>query len=569
MMLRMDRWIEKPFDDERFASLKNTGLVHPITARLLASRGLTDESDLQRFFDPNLSRLRKPEGLAGFAEAIELLASAIAKGTKVGIFGDYDMDGVTSAAVLCEGLTNGAGAEVVARVAHRDRGYGFTKADAYFFESVGCGLVIMADCGTSDIESVQVLADEGIATIIVDHHTVPDAASSHPATVLLNPLLAHSEFPNKTLASVGLAFYVVCGLRTKLRELESWNENFDVRNLLDLVAIGTIGDMVPLINENRILVTVGLRKLVRRDRPGIAALLEQVGVKEDARISESTVGWRIGPYLNAPGRLGDAAPALELLLASKDEASACAEVLVAINEKRKEESGKVLERVKEQEETMGSKPIVVAHEEWHPGVVGIAASRLKEKHSQPAFVIAANTEGDEARGSARAPNGVHLVEWLASCDDILERFGGHAAAAGFSIKNDRIEEFTKRIEQMVAPVVEKGAPEVDCKVKIGDVDAQLAGELTKFLPYGKGNDRIRLGCDGLEIIQSKVVGEGKHLKLRVRDDGGNEIAAIAFGKGDREVGPGTKIDAVVVPRLNTWNGVSNVEFQIIDFEEQT
>ena len=293
--------------------------MRPATARCLVARGVVEPHEAQGFIDPRLAALRPPSGLAGLSLAVERIAHAVVRGERIGVFGDYDVDGITTAALLTSFL-RAAGAQVECAVARRDAGYGFTQEAVNDFIARGCKVVVTGDCGTSDLVALELAKAHGIEVIVVDHHTVPSASFAHPAFSLVNPYRADSTFPFRGMASVGLGFYVAASVRTELRDSGYFRSRPepDVRELLDLVALGTIADLVPLSAENRILTALGLRRLQSRTRPGIAALLASAGVDPDKEIDAHTIAWKLAPRLNAPGRLGAAEPSLSLLLSEPD-----------------------------------------------------------------------------------------------------------------------------------------------------------------------------------------------------------------------------------------------------------
>src|SRR5262245_44321505 len=313
--------------------------------------------------------------------AVERIAHAVERGERIGVFGDYDVDGITTAALLTSFL-RASGAHVECAVARRDAGYGFTKSAASDFVARGCKVIVTGDCGTSDIESIAVANAAGVEVIVVDHHTVPSAEVEHPAMSLVNPFRADSTFPFRGMASVGLGFYVAASVRTELRDRGYFRSRPepDVRELLDLVALGTIADMVPLAAENRILTALGLRRLQSRTRPGIAALLASAGVEPDREIDARMIAWKIAPRINAPGRLGAAEPSLSLLLSDADTATERAQQLEAANTQRRSIQDKVMDEALAMIGSTDSgdpgPAIVIAGEGWPSGVVGIVAAKL-------------------------------------------------------------------------------------------------------------------------------------------------------------------------------------------------
>jgi single-stranded-DNA-specific exonuclease len=423
----------RPVDEAIVAKLAGALRVRPATARCLVARGVLEPSDAQGFIDPRLAALRPPAGLAGMSKAVGRIADAVVAGSRIGVFGDYDVDGVTTAALLT-GFLRSVGATVEVAVASRNAGYGFTAAAAADFAERGCEVVITGDCGTSDLEAIGVSVERGIDVIVVDHHTVP-SGEAHPALALVNPHRADSTFPFRGMASVGLAFYVAAAVRTELRDRRYFERSGctepDVRELLDLVALGTIADLVPLASENRILTALGLRRLQSRVRPGVAALLAAAGVTEDREVDARTVAWKLAPRINAPGRLGAAMPSLSLLLADAECAAERAQVLEVANTERRAIQERVMT---EALELLGDRDpgpaVVIAGEGWPSGVVGIVAAKLVDLYQRPAFVVGIDPVTGIGRGSARTAGGVNLYRALCEAAPHLGRFGGHAAAAG-------------------------------------------------------------------------------------------------------------------------------------------
>jgi single-stranded-DNA-specific exonuclease len=390
------------------------------------------------------------------------------------------------------------------------------------------------------------------------------------------------------MASVGLGFYLMAALRTELaqRGYFSQRPEPDVRDLLDLVALGTVSDLVPLQGENRILTASGLRCLALRRRPGIAALMDMAQVGSDRPVDERTVSWRLGPRLNAPGRMGDAGPALELLLArDAAEAAHWVERIEQANEARRAAQEQVLGEALGMVATAEPGPaVVVIGRGWPSGVTGIVAAKLMELYERPAFVIAVDERTGVGRGSARAPVGFHLYDILARCNEHLVRFGGHAAAAGLTVHEPSLAHLRDALPAamlahvnvqvdgdgssaahagVVAARATSAAPgTIDAEVALGEVDAQLCRELDQLSPFGQGNEKPLLGCRGMRVRQSRRVGDGSHLKLEVEDRHGVLRAGIAFGQGDRDPGPGATIDATFVPTISVWRGEQRVELEI-------
>jgi len=544
--------------------------VRPATARCLAARGVSDPQDARGFIDPRLGALRPPAGLAGLARAVERIADAVVGGERLGVFGDYDVDGITTCALLTSFLRS-AGASVEAAVARRDAGYGFTAAAAADFHARGCRVVITGDCGTSDLEAIRVGASLGIEVIVVDHHTVPAADVAHPALSLVNPFRADSTFPFRGMASVGLGFYVAASVRTELRD-RGWfrtRPEPDVRDLLDLVALGTIADLVPLTAENRILTALGLRRLHSRVRPGIAALLAAAGVDADRDIDARTVAWKLAPRINAPGRLGAAEPSLSLLLADAQTAAERAQVLEAANTERRAVQDRVMDEALAKVGDDPGPAIVLAGEGWPSGVVGIVAAKLVDKFQRPAFVVGIDPATGIGRGSARTTAGINLYEALCEAAPCLERFGGHAAAAGFTIKRESVAALADALGAAVTRLAEGSGPvststEVDAEVQLAEVDERLAQELSGLGPFGQENPPPLLVTRRAKVTGARRVGDGSHLKLMLEDDRQTVRSAIGFGLGERPIEVGARVDVAFVPTVSTWQGRRSAELEVAD-----
>lgn len=544
------------------------------TARCMVARGIEAGEDARRYLSPRLGGLRKPEGLAGFDLAVRRIARAVLSGERIGIFGDYDVDGVTSAALVASFLGQ-IGVDCLPRVARRDAGYGFGVADADGFAAAGCGLIVTLDCGTSDLPAIAAARGHGIDVVVVDHHTVPERGSgAHPALALVNPFRDDSTFPFRGMASVGLGFYLMAGVRTMLAG-QGWfasRPQPDMRSLLDLVALGTVADLVPLQGENRILAANGLRALAGRERPGVAALLRIAGVEGDQPVDERTVAWKLAPRLNAPGRLGDAEPALALLLAADQaQAERCAQALEEANARRREVQDRMLE---EAERLLGDADpgpaVVVAAEGWASGVVGIVAAKLVDRYQRPAFVIAIDPVTGEGRGSARTTAGTNLYQVLERCQSRLVRFGGHAAAAGLTVRAADVERLRDELCAATesARLAEGSGPTAaarlaDAQVELGQVDSALIGELDSLAPFGKGNDAPLLLARGLRVRQSRRVGaDASHLKLQLEDGTGQVRDAIGFGLGKDDPGQCPALDVAFQPFVSTWNGRTRLELRL-------
>jgi single-stranded-DNA-specific exonuclease len=576
------RFTVRPADPRRARLLGERLGLRYLTAQLLINRGIHDEQEARRYLDPRLSDLRPPEGtqpMAGFSIAVERLKRAIIDRETIGIFGDYDVDGVTTCALLTDFL-NRAGATVSPRVARRGDGYGFGKGDACDLAAVGCSLIITGDCGTSDHDTLRLCRTMGVEVIIVDHHQVPEGPCE--ALALLNPHQPGCSFPFKGLASVGVAFYLAGALRTRLRAA-GWPHLPDLRDFLDLVAIGTIADLAPLTDENRVLVHAGLRELRRCQRPGLRALCEIVGLEEGPSCA-ADVAFRLAPRLNAPGRLGDAGEALSLLIETDQRrARGHAEACNELNTRRQEVQEVVLREAREQveEQLRGIDPdhgpgnvpevLVVGARGWHAGVVGIVAAKLVDVYKRPSVVIA--FEDEVGRGSARSAHHFHMYQGLQSASSLLIRYGGHAAAAGLSVNEKNLDALRSVLCEAYRRQLGGQLPlrdtAVDAAISLEEVDERLAQEIGLLEPFGIGNQEPLLLVRDAEVVRHKVVGSG-HLQMTLRN-GATLRDAIGFGLGHRsnELLAGVHLQVTFVPELDTHRGLRKVRLRMRDLLTQT
>jgi single-stranded-DNA-specific exonuclease len=560
-------WRLRATDDRAIALLSRELKILPATARVLSARGIQAGDAAQAYLFPRLAQLRPPSNMAGFARAVDRLCDALAAGQIVGVFGDYDVDGVTSAAILTTFLRS-VGAAVVTRVAERDAGYGFGEAAALWFADQRARVVVTVDCGTSDLPAIAAARARGVDVIVLDHHQVPER-SEHPALALVNPHRADSAYPYRGLASAGLSFFLAAALRTALRERGFFGARPipDVRELLDLVAVGTLADLAPLTLENRILVTAGLRELNARRRPGVLALCELAGLAPDKTLDEIDVGWKLAPRLNAPGRMGDAAPALDLLLAADArQAQVAAAACETANLRRRElQDRMVAEALEDAADLSADAALVVARAGWHPGVAGIVAAKLVDRFGKPSAVIALDEARGQGRGSLRTTGGFNLYQALEACREHLLRFGGHAQAAGVTVAAGEIQALRRAFAEQAArarPALPDVA--VDAVVPLGEVSEQLAAELAALSPFGVGNEAPVIAAAGARVRASRRVGDdGAHLKLTLEcERHATAHQAIAFRMGPLDPGVGATIDVAYRPEISEWRGERRLELTV-------
>ncbi len=564
----MARWQVPHLDEARVGSLTAALRLKPLTARVLLGRGLEDPAEVTRFLAPRLGDLRPPDGIADLDRAVARLEAALDRRERIGVFGDYDVDGVTTAAILTTTF-RALGADVVPKVASRFSGYGLPPAEIARYAEAGCTVLVTGDCGTSDHEALTAAAERGIDVIVIDHHQVPEGPRA--AYALINPHRPDDRFAFKGLASCGVAFYLAAALRTRLRNRQHAGAlAFDPRGLLDLVALGTIGDLVPLQAENRILVAAGLRELSARRRPGLRALAKLAELDPAKTLDATDVSFRLTPRLNAPGRLGEAQLSLDLLLAATDEeAQARAAAIEEVNRDRQRIQEEVWQAaLVEAASQADAAAIVVGQEGWHPGVVGIVAAKLVERYARPVAVV--GFRDGVGRGSLRTTAGFHLHRALIDCSGHLVAYGGHAAAAGVTIQWDCFVAFRAAFVERARIHAETGPASTqavaDASAEIDELDLAQVEELARLGPFGSANAEPLIAMSGLEVKSCRVVGTG-HLLLTV-GRGGSMLDGIGFGMAARAPAIGSVIDALASPEVDDYRGYrrSRLRFRQITAE---
>lgn len=511
----------------------------------------------ERFLSPRLAHLSSPEGMVDRGAAADRIASAIRRGERIAIFGDYDCDGITSAAILTE-IVRALGGEVVPLLASRyDGGYGLSGPASERVLESSAKLLVTCDCGSSDHESLVRLRERGVDAVVIDHHLVPDAPL--PAVAFLNPHRPECGFPYKGLASCGLAMSLGAALRTSL------GQKLDVRAWLDLVAIGTIADVAPLDGDNRALVRAGLVALENPVRPGLRALFELAKMSGGCRVSARDVAFRIAPRLNAPGRLGSPDLALELLLSrTDDDARSLAARIEQISGKRRElQEAMAQEAVEEIEREKWAErgAIVVGRDGWSSGIVGIVAGRLADRYGVPVIVI--GFEGGSGRGSVRGPKGSQLYDALERVSPLLDRFGGHQAACGLDVQAARLSELRSAFEAAVragagSSPESSGATDA---VRLDPEDAPLrvVEDVERLEPCGEGNPAPKFLVEG-RVTQARPV-KGGHLKLEITTNG-RVLRCFGISMGDRAEELTGDITVVGELRRDTYRGGDAVEMRV-------
>jgi single-stranded-DNA-specific exonuclease len=563
------RWMIKEADPQTVARQVQQLNVSPLLARILVQRGFVDAPSARSYLSSTLrSDLPSPFQMADMEPAVRRIVEAVRHRERIGIWGDYDVDGTTGASVLVSFLRE-VGSDPIYYVPHRiEEGYGLNVAGLRRLKQRGVDLVVTVDCGISNAAEVKTAAEMGLDLVVVDHHQPPDELP--PAVAVINPHRKDCSFPDKGLCAAGLAFYLVIGLRARLRDA-GWFENSsdpDIRRHLDIVTLGTIADMVPLKGVNRTLIRRGLIELSSSTRPGVVAL-KQVSSIAAGEVSAGQVGFRLGPRINAAGRVDYGIKVVELLTTeSSDVALRIAQELDEHNSERRAIEARVLAQALAQAEavlTRGNRrSLVLSGEGWHPGVLGIVASRIVERFYRPTVVI--GFADGAGKGSARSIRGFHMVEGFRRCAPHLEKFGGHEYAGGLSIKPERLETFTDAFEAVARQTLadEDLSPllEADAPLAFSEIDLSMALELKALEPYGIGNPEPLFITTGVEVCERKAFSAGVRYRLR-RD--GRVLGAINFGAGEEFPGePGDTIDIAYRLSENEWNGTARMELKIVD-----
>lgn len=556
------RWIVKKSDKEILELLVKELRVSPIVARLLVNRSILEPQEADRFLNCKLSSLYDPYMLKGMKRTVERIHRAISKGEKILVYGDYDVDGITSVALLSSVISK-LGGHVLEYIPNRlEEGYGLNLDACQFAHKKKVSLLITVDCGINAVREVDYLNSLSIDAIIIDHHEV-QAGSLPKAYAVIDPLQTSCTYPFKYLAGVGLAFKVACGLMNSTPD--------KMTEYLDLVAMGTVADVVPQLDENRILTKHGLDVVTNTKRVGLRALIKVSGLK-GRDISAGHIGFILGPRINVSGRIGSPKKALRLLMTHReDEAREIAEVLNQENRNRQKIEADILKEALRKIETQINfkehKTIVLSDPNWHPGVIGIVASRIVDRYYRPTAII--SLKGAMGRGSARSISDFNIFECISKCKEYLAEFGGHKAACGFSIHKKDIDNFKTLFNEIAKETLlpEHLLPKLraDMDIPLNSLTESLIGEIEKLAPHGPRNPSPVFISKGIKLKHKpKVVGK-RGVKFWVTD-GQVTCEAIGFGMSDAFLGILMEgdIDLAYSPSVNTYKGLRSIQLNLED-----
>lgn len=559
------KWLLKEFDKARVLEISKTFKISPLTSIILYNRGIREDEAIRKFLSKDLGVMYDPFLMCDMDKAVERIYAAKNAGEKITIYGDYDVDGITAIAILYKHLK-----ELVISVDYyvpdrMQEGYGVNRDALDKIKANGSSLIITVDTGITAVEECDYARQIGLDVIVTDHHeckeVIPDAYAA------IDPKRKDCSYPFKSLAGVGVVFKLIQAL-AKNDSIDTLMEKYS-----DLMCLGTVADISPLVDENRVIVTEGLKRFKNTENIGLKALID-VSTNGKA-ITTSTIGYIIAPRINASGRLGCASRSVELFLTNdKDKALELANYLCEENSLRQQTEQKMfkeaLDYLENHPEIKDDKIIVIPHENWHHGIVGIVSSKITEKFYKPSILFA--IDGDEAKGSGRSISGFNLFGTLESCTDLLEKFGGHELAAGLTIKASNIEAFRKRIneyakdhisETMLVPTIM-----LDAAIKAPFITIETVKDINNLQPFGVDNPTPSFMVREIKIHKISTMSDGKHLRMTLLKDG-KYLDSVGFGMGEyyHHLEEGDYIDVAFALDINDYKGFQNVQLILKDIKK--
>lgn len=562
------KWHIRDVDIASAAHLAREAGIHPLVARVLRARGVSSVGECNAFLQPRLDNLHPPALLPDMADAVSAIASAVRDGKKIQILGDYDVDGITATALLVK-LLRLLGTEPSVRIPNRIReGYGVGVEAARSVAGTRPGLVLTVDCGTSDGAAIEVLRECGADVVVVDHHE-PGAL---PSAVVVNPKRSDSVYPFRDLAAVGVVFKVAWAVAEEMSPSKKMSREMRdfLIDSLGLVALGTVADVVPLVGENRLFTAFGLRALASAGSPGLKALLRASGLA-NRKIKAHDIAFRIAPRVNAAGRLAEARIGLELFTtSSQDDADRLSGELDRLNTRRQQVQEKMLEEALEMASNRTEpNAVVLASPAWHVGVVGIAASKVLDRLYLPTAMLV--VEGGTARGSARSIPCFNIFNALDRCGDLLVRWGGHAAAAGLTLKTSNVRVLAERLSGLMSEQFGGEMPEpvldVDAEAGIDELSVEAVSGIERLAPFGMGNRRPVFAVIGAKVAghPRRMGARGNHVSFHLAHRGAS-LRAVWWDGAERidELRQKCECDVAFTPKIETWKGATSVELQVKD-----
>ncbi|MDB4786931.1 MAG: single-stranded-DNA-specific exonuclease RecJ [Planctomycetaceae bacterium] len=573
-------WHYEQHDQGRVGDLCREMRVSPLLAQVLIARGYPSKETAGKFINSKLTDLHDPELLPGISDAADLVIAALKEKRRITIYGDYDVDGMTSTSILWHCLKL-AGGEVDYYIPSRlEEGYGINcDAIRELHEQDPKRLLISVDCGITSVEEAALAKELGLDLIITDHHQMVDQLPD--AKVLVHPRLPGSQYPFGDLCGAGVSFKLAWAICQRLGDGKKASAHMReyLKSAVCLAAIGTIADVVPLVDENRALVRYGLAGLNELASPGLKALIKVCGIEKNKSYTASDVGFSIGPRLNAAGRLGQARLAVELLTTEDPErATQLADYLDQLNKNRQTVERRICKRAKEiveeHPEWDSHSAIVIADDDWHPGVIGIVANRVAEHFSKPTFLIAMDSATKIGQGSGRTSGHVDLHSAMMACQELLEGCGGHKAAAGLRIRADHVDEFREQFSAFVAEKHDRAEMvedlKIDAEVLLSDVTYRAIHELNLLGPFGQENPSPVFASGQVVLAKpAATMGEGgRHLNVQFQQNG-TQLRAIAFGRGEWAEELNQQSGPILIsfePMINSFRGRESVELRLLDWK---
>jgi len=555
------KWQIYETDEAKIQELQNTYNINKLLATILANRNITTQEKIELFLKPTRNDFHDPFQITDMEIAVKRIIEAIEKKESVTIYGDYDVDGITSITVLKSFLKD-IGLEADTYIPDRlNEGYGLNKAAINSIAQKGCNLMITVDCGISGLEEIEYANTLGIETIITDHHEPGNELPN--ALAVIDNKRKDSKYPFRELAGVGVVFKLIQALGIKLGLKEE-----SYLKYLDIVCIGTISDIVPLVDENRVIAKLGLMLVKQTQNIGLRAIMNSAGSR---KIDSSTISFEVAPRINACGRMGKAEDALKLFLSKNIyEVNELAKKLNDYNRLRQEiEKGifqEVIQKI-ESNNLSNNKAIILGGKGWHHGVIGIVSSKITDMYFKPSILLSIEEDGI-GKGSGRSIPGFDLHDALMKCSNSIEKFGGHSMAVGITVKEDKINEFIEQFERIVTEAhIDEIIPiiNIDAKIDLSDINKEMVESLKQLEPFGEGNKMPIFVFRNLKIDSIRALSEGKHLKLTLKDSN-NMINGIGFNIGylAEEYRIGDKIDVAGVLEINSFNGVESMQINIKD-----
>ncbi|MCZ6468780.1 MAG: single-stranded-DNA-specific exonuclease RecJ [Candidatus Dadabacteria bacterium] len=559
-----NNWIIEKENPKLRDKLAKSLQISPITAQILVNRGIENETEANLFLNCTLFDLPSPYLMKGMDKAVERIKKALENNERIAIYGDYDVDGVTSTALLYSFLKVLKANVTYYNPDRLKEGYGINIDAVKKLAEQGVSLIISGDCGITAVKEIEQAKELGVEFIVTDHHQPPQELPQ--AVSILNPKLSECKYPGKEIVGVGVIFNLVIALRRALRD-EGFFKNGEpnLGDYLDLVALGTVADCAPLLDVNRILVKEGIKRMQSPKRLGVQALKEASSIKGE--VTSYDLGFKLGPRINASGRMSTAENAVALFIS--ENLGEARELAKELNEKNSNRQSTEAEIIKEAISLLESNPaligtnsIVLASRNWHPGIIGIVASRIVERYEKPTMLIAIGEDG-VGKGSGRSLEGINIYAALSECRELFLQFGGHEQAAGLSIREENVEKFREMFDKALENSEEQYEKKlkVDCSIELDSLTDSLISEFELLQPFGIGNPEPALLSRTVEVVSQRIF-KDKHLGFKVKK-GTKLFDAIWFNMKEPSTLP-DKVDMVFTPEFNKWNGKKEIRLRVKD-----